>query len=130
VGNTRGEYMSSNVGAFAALAACMFSSAVLADPTPGKTEVIGPFIGHDAQLHPDNATPKRIAFYGTDLGWTYVHQGKLHTPQLPPNDYGFLYSANLIGPWIKPVGKSVDVIWNASTCDPYRVVLLRTRIDP
>ena len=23
-----------------------------------------------------------------------------------------------------------DVIWNASTWDPYRVILLRTRIDP
>lgn len=55
---------------------------------------------------------------------------RTHTPMLPPNDYGFLYAANIIGPWIKPVGKSVDVIWNASTWDPYRVILLRTRIDP
>lgn len=46
------------------------------------------------------------------------------------NEYGFLYGANLIQPWITPVGAAVDVIWNASTWDPYRVVLLRTRINP
>ena len=47
-----------------------------------------------------------------------------------PNEYGFLYSANIIEQWIKPVGDGVDIIWNASTWDPYRVILLRTRIDP
>ena len=52
------------------------------------------------------------------------------TPQVTAADYGFLYAANIIQPWIKPVGKSVDVIWNVSTWDPYRVVLMRTRIDP
>jgi hypothetical protein len=55
---------------------------------------------------------------------------RAHSPVLPAGDYGFLYGVNLIQPWIKPVGKSVDVIWNASTWDPYRVILLRTRIDP
>lgn len=43
-------------------------------------------------------------------------------------EYGFFYSANIIEEWIKPVRGGVDVIWNASTWDPYRVVLLRTRI--
>jgi hypothetical protein len=46
------------------------------------------------------------------------------------NEYGFFYSANIIVPWITPAGDGVDIIWNASTWDPYRVVLLRTRIDP
>lgn len=44
------------------------------------------------------------------------------------DEYGFLYSANIIEQWIQPVGDSVDVIWNASTWDPYRVVLFRTRL--
>ena len=48
--------------------------------------------------------------------------------QLSPGEYGFLYGVNIIESWIKPVGRDVDVIWNASTWDPYRVVLLRTRI--
>lgn len=47
-----------------------------------------------------------------------------------PDEYGFLYSANIIEEWIRPAGKGVDVIWNASTWDPYRVILLRTRIEP
>jgi hypothetical protein len=45
-------------------------------------------------------------------------------------EYGFFYSPNIIEPWIKPAGEGVDVIWNASTWDPYRVILLRTRINP
>jgi len=46
------------------------------------------------------------------------------------NEYGFLYGANLVQSWITPVGASVDVIWNASSWDPYRVALFRTRINP
>jgi len=49
-----------------------------ADPGVAGTEVIGPFSGHDAGVHPDNLAPHRIAYYGTDLGWTYSHQGQLH----------------------------------------------------
>ena len=45
-------------------------------------------------------------------------------------EYGFFYGANIIEQWIKPAGKSVDIIWNASTWDPYRIILLRTRINP
>jgi hypothetical protein len=52
------------------------------------------------------------------------------SPQLQAGEYGFLYGANIIEQWIKPVGPAVDVIWNASTWDPYRVILLRTRITP
>jgi hypothetical protein len=44
--------------------------------------------------------------------------------------HGWFYGANIIEQWIKPVGAGVDVIWNASTWDPYGVVLLRTRINP
>jgi hypothetical protein len=46
------------------------------------------------------------------------------------DEYGFFYSANIIEQWTRPAGDSVDVIWNASTWDPYRIILLRTRIDP
>jgi hypothetical protein len=45
-------------------------------------------------------------------------------------EYGFFYSANIIEQWTRPAGDGVDVIWNASTWDPYRVILLRTRIEP
>jgi hypothetical protein len=48
----------------------------------------------------------------------------------PAGEYGWLYGANIIEEWIRPAGAGVDVIWNASTWDPYRVVLLRTHIDP
>jgi hypothetical protein len=45
-------------------------------------------------------------------------------------EYGFFYSANIIEQWTRPMDHAVDVIWNASTWDPYRVILLRTRIHP
>jgi hypothetical protein len=51
------------------------------------------------------------------------------TPFYHEDEYGFLYSANLIEEWIVPAGGGVDVLWNASTWDPYRVVLIRTRIE-
>jgi len=54
-----------------------FGSASTADPLPAGTEVIGPFTGHYAPLHPDNLAP-RIKYYGTDLGWSYEHAGKIH----------------------------------------------------
>ncbi len=44
------------------------------------------------------------------------------------NEYGFFYAANIIEQWIRPAGDGADILWNASTWDPYRVVLLRTRI--
>ena len=44
------------------------------------------------------------------------------------DEYGFLYSANIIEEWIRPAGNGVDILWNASTWDPYRVVLFRTHI--
>jgi hypothetical protein len=45
-------------------------------------------------------------------------------------EYGFFYSSNIIEQWTRPAGNGVDIIWNASTWDPYRVILLRTRIEP
>ncbi|MGH8316262.1 MAG: hypothetical protein ACRETU_14050, partial [Steroidobacterales bacterium] len=54
---------------------------------------------------------------------------RTNSPQLLAGDYGFLYGSNIIVQWIKPAGPGVDVIWNASTWDPYRVILLRTRIN-
>ncbi len=47
-----------------------------------------------------------------------------------PQEYGFFYSSNIIEQWTRPAGTGVDIIWNASTWDPYRIVLLRTHIEP
>jgi hypothetical protein len=44
------------------------------------------------------------------------------------DEYGFFYSANIIEQWTRPAPDGVDILWNASTWDPYRVVLLRTHI--
>ena len=59
------------------LCGIVVSSLVSAAPAPEVTEVLGPFVGIDAQLHPDNR-PHPIAYSGTDLGWTYQHGGKIH----------------------------------------------------
>ncbi len=48
------------------------------EPTVGGTQVLGPFTGPQATLHPDNVDPHPIRYYGTDLGWTYEHNGQLH----------------------------------------------------
>jgi hypothetical protein len=48
------------------------------EPTVGETQVLGPFTGPQAKLHPDNLEPHQIRYYGTDLGWTYEHKGILH----------------------------------------------------
>ena len=54
--------------------------AVLVGPvgavTVGTTTKIGPFVGFEATLHEDNQSPD-IAALGTDLGWSYVHDGNL-----------------------------------------------------
>jgi hypothetical protein len=57
--------------------ACLAGAAV-AGPTVGKTTVLGPFTGEGAALHPANIVPRKIDYYGTDLGWSYVHDGQLH----------------------------------------------------
>src|SRR6185312_5230167 len=44
----------------------------------GETTVLGPFTGHYAKLHPANEKPYRIAYYGTDLGFSYEHEGQIH----------------------------------------------------
>jgi hypothetical protein len=51
--------------------------AAAADPKAGSTEVLGPFTGPQAPLHPDNVAPIRIDYYGTDLGFSYGHQGQI-----------------------------------------------------
>ena len=60
------------------LCGIVVSGLASAAPAPEVTEVLGPFVGLDAQLHPDNRQPHPIAYSGTDLGWTYQHGGKIH----------------------------------------------------
>jgi hypothetical protein len=68
-----------NAAGFIATAICttILPDALLADPRAVETTVIGPFVGVQAPLHPDNVEPYRIAYYGTDLGFTYEHKGRL-----------------------------------------------------
>jgi Cys-rich repeat protein len=60
------------------LLAALWSSGAGAEPRVVATAVIGPFTGVEAPLHPDNLEPVPAHYYGTDLGFTYVHQGTLH----------------------------------------------------
>ena len=46
-------------------------------PRATATEILGPFTGIGATLHPDNVTPHPVDYYGTDLGFSYVHGGRL-----------------------------------------------------
>jgi hypothetical protein len=69
-------YQSRRLFLLAALLA--ISGAAVAAPRVASTELIGSFSGHDAALHPDNQAPIPIEYYGTDLGFTYQHQGQIH----------------------------------------------------
>ena len=51
-------------------------------------------------------------------------------PAWADSGYGWFYGANIIEPWTRVTDRGVEVIWNASTWDPYRAILLRTRIQP
>ena len=44
---------------------------------PCPPTVLGPFVGTGASLDPANEAPHRIVFYGTDLGFSYEHAGRL-----------------------------------------------------
>ena len=58
-------------------AAALIGAQTTAEPRVGKTEVLGPFTGPQARLHPDNVSPFLIEYYGTDLGFSYGHQGQI-----------------------------------------------------
>lgn len=49
----------------------------VAEPTVGSSTVLGQFVGPGATLHSGNTSPYTIDFAGTDLGWSYVHDGDL-----------------------------------------------------
>jgi len=84
---------------------------VVADPANGPKGQFGPggALRHVDCKEPTCAPHSNIFVYHAD-------------------EYGFFYSANIIEEWTRPAGDGVDVIWNASTWDPYRVVLFRTHI--
>jgi hypothetical protein len=59
--------------AFAATA----TGAALADIKPSNTVVLGSFVGPHAARDPANVAPYPIDYYGTDLGFSYEHKGRL-----------------------------------------------------
>src|SRR5512145_859584 len=111
------------------LCGIVVSSVALAAPTPEATEVLGPFVGIDARLHPDNERPHRIAYDGTDLGWSYQHGGKIH----------FLFGDTHAGEKGEPISRVHDdtfgTIELADWPDPARITrsnlpLIRLGQDP
>ena len=91
--------------------------------TPPQTVIEGgdPFVPGSGQYGPGG-----VLFHPTCKGETCAP----HSPiaAFHEDGYGWFYGANIIEPWITPTEDGVEVLWNASTWDPYRVVLLRTRI--
>jgi hypothetical protein len=49
-------------------------------------------------------------------------------PSENPDDYGFLYGANVIDVWTETTPRGADLYWNVSTWHPYQVVLLKTSL--
>jgi hypothetical protein len=48
-----------------------------------------------------------------------------------PDEYGFLYGVNILDRFTEErASGAVDLYWNVSTWDPYRVELYKTRIEP
>lgn len=48
----------------------------------------------------------------------------------PPLDIGRLYGVNILVPYTHASGDGVDMLWNFSTWNPYRVMLARTHLRP
>ena len=70
--------MKNTIRVLVGLACASLAHLAVADPSPGETTVLGPLTGVGAKLHPRNVAPIPIAYYGTDLGYTYEHRGQLH----------------------------------------------------
>jgi hypothetical protein len=60
-----------------ALAVACVHRPVVAEPTPGQRRCWGRSRPRCAAA-PRQPAPRRIEYYGTDLGWSYEHDGKLH----------------------------------------------------
>ncbi len=65
-------------GAMLFLLAGLTANGATTDPQVIDSEFLGPFTGADAPLDPANVTPENIGYYGTDLGWSYEHDGQIH----------------------------------------------------
>lgn len=87
---------------------------VLAGGDPSKNPPEGQYAPGGMLHHPDCAG----ADCAPSTDWQSVN----------PREVGFLYGVNIIEEWTRPAGDGVDLYWNFSTWDPYRVVLARTRI--
>jgi hypothetical protein len=84
---------------------------VVGDPAAGPRDQYGP---GGALRHPECTAPTCAPH--SDM---FAYSAK---------EYGFFYSVNIIEQWTRAAGGGVDILWNASTWDPYRVVLMRTRL--
>ncbi len=84
------------------------------------------FVGGDAMRRPteEQYAPGGVLHHPDCKG----DRCQSRSPSLPKGDYGWLYGANIIEPWTRSDANGVDVFWNASTWNPYRVILLKTRI--
>jgi hypothetical protein len=103
-----------NAGLLGCAAMTLIGAAAVADPVVGKTDVLGPFTGPQAKLHPDNVSPLPIAYYGTDLGFSYGHQGQIRFlfGDTIANDKGEPIQASTAGRYDDMIG-SVDLAqWN------------------
>jgi hypothetical protein len=79
---------------------------------------------------------------GPVLGSQYAPGGLLHhkdckgvacapntlPPEISPVPHGVLYAPNVIEEWTEVRSDAVELYWNVSTWNPYRVVLMKTRL--
>src|SRR5689334_12137953 len=104
-----------------------------AEPKATQTEVLGPFTGPGAKLHPDNLKPIRIDYYGTDLGFSYLHQGKIWFlfGDTIANDHGDPIQASTNKRYDDAIG-SVDLAqWNRpETFSKSNIPLLKVLQNP
>ena len=99
------------------------------DPWGPWTPPVDVFVGGDAEKSPleGQFAPGGIMHHPDCVQQTCI--GSTDWEGINPREYGFLYGVNIIEQWTRPAGSGVDIIWNLSTWDPYRVVLMRTRIN-
>jgi hypothetical protein len=85
-------------------------------------------VGGDVAIADEQHGPGGVLYHPNCKGKTCATPTR--SPFYKSNEYGFFYAANIIEQWTRPAGGGVDVLWDVSTWDPYRVVLVRTRIMP
>jgi hypothetical protein len=99
---------------------------------PGSPDEPGTPLGPGGVLfHPDCVSQNGVLCAESDPVRPAHALNEQCAPPTEERDAGFFYAANIIDAYTQMNTKGgVDLFWNVSTWNPYRVLLMRTSIQP